>query len=55
MKTTSFNPIQIHLLRMFEYDSSLKSLKELQEQLYSYYSKRMNAKLDEINEMQRII
>lgn len=33
---------------MFEHNSSSKSLEELKEQLYLYYSKRMNEKLDEL-------
>ena len=46
MKTTAFNPIQIHLLRMFEHESSSKSLEELKDVLYQYYAGRMDAKLD---------
>ena len=37
IETTVFNPIQIHLLRMFEYDNSPQSLKELKSVLYHYY------------------
>lgn len=48
MKTTTFNPVQIHLLRMFEHDNSSKSLEELKDVLYKHYSKRMNDKLDEL-------
>lgn len=48
MKTTTFNPVQIHLLRMFEYDSSSQSLEELKDVLYQYYSKRMHSKLNEL-------
>ena len=44
MKTTAFNPIQIHLLRMFEHESSSKSLEELKDVLYQYYTGRMDAK-----------
>ena len=36
METTAFNPIQIHVLRMFEYDNSPQSLEELKEVLYHY-------------------
>ena len=46
MKTTAFNPIQIHLLRMFEYENSSKSLEELKEVLYQYYARRMEESLD---------
>lgn len=48
METTAFNPIQIHLLRMFEYDNSPQSLEELKDVLYHYYSERMNAKLNDL-------
>ena len=48
MRHTVFNSTQIHLLRMFEYDSSDRSLEELKELLYQYYSKRMNEKLNEL-------
>lgn len=51
MEATVFNPIQMHLLKMFSYDKSLEGLEELKEVLYQYYSKRMNEKLDEIDEM----
>ena len=43
-----FNQTQIHLLRMFELESSEASLNELKEVLYRYYSKRMDDCLDEL-------
>lgn len=48
MEATVFNPIQMHLLKMFSYDTSLEGLEELKEVLYQYYSKQMNEKLDEL-------
>ena len=65
METTRLNQTQIHLLKMFELESSEDSLKELKDVLYRYYSKRMDdclndlwdsgqldqQRLDEINEM----
>ena len=48
METTRFNQTQIHLLRMFELESSEASLNELKEVLYRYYSKRMDDCLDEL-------
>ena len=48
METTRFNPIQIHLLKMFEYDQSDTGLKELKNVLYQYYSKRMDQELDKL-------
>ena len=65
MEATIFNPIQKHLLQMFEVDKSQEGLEELKDLLFSYYSKKMDktleflwetgdldqARLDEINEM----
>ena len=65
METTKFNPIQIHLLKMFERKKSEEDLLELQEVLSNYYSKKLNdhlnklwdegildqKRLDEINKM----
>lgn len=48
MEATVFNPIQMHLLKMFSYDTSLEGLEELKEVLYQYYYKRMNERLDEL-------
>ena len=43
MKTTVFNPIQIHLLKMFERKNSEEDLLELQEVLSHYYSNLNNS------------
>ncbi len=65
MEATIFNPIQVHLLKMFEIDKSQKGLDELKNLLYKYYSSKMESalealwdsgdldqsRLDEINEM----
>lgn len=48
METTRLNPTQIHLLKMFEIESSEESLNELKDVLYRYYSKRMDECLDEL-------
>lgn len=48
MEATTFNPIQIHLLKMFELDSSKKGLEELKNVLFNYYSAKMNSSLDEL-------
>lgn len=48
MEATVFNPIQMHLLKMFSYDKSPEGLEELKDVLYRYYSKRMNEKLDDL-------
>ena len=43
-----FNPIQIHLLKMFSVDNAEKGLIELKDVLYNYYSKKMQTRLDEL-------
>lgn len=48
METTIFNPIQAHLLQMFQLDSSEKGLQELKEVLYRYYSAKMDEKLEQL-------
>ena len=65
MEATVFNPIQLHLLRMFERNKSEEDLRELQTVIGDYYAKKLNdhlnklwdegildqKRLDEINEM----
>ena len=65
MEITTFNPIQIQLLKMFQADHSEKGLQELKNVLFAYYHEKMNQslnslwdsgalnqeKLDEINSM----
>ena len=46
MEATVFNPLQIHLLKMFALDKSQQGLKELKEVLYRHYSTRMEENLD---------
>lgn len=46
MEATVFNPIQVHLLKMFEIDKSQKGLEELKNLLYNYYSSKMKSALD---------
>lgn len=48
MEATVFNPIQVHLLKMFEIDKSQKGLEELKNLLYNYYSSKMKTALDEL-------
>ena len=43
-----FNPMQIHLLRMFSLDKEEKGLIELKDVLYNYYSKKMKNRLNEL-------
>ena len=48
MAATALNMTQVHLLQMFQIDSSQKGLDELKELLYSYYSKKMDESLNEL-------
>ena len=48
MEATVFNPIQVHLLKMFEIDKSQKGLEELKNLFYNYYSSKMKTALDEL-------
>ena len=48
MEATVFNPIQVHLLKMFEIDKSHEGLEELKNLLYNYYSSKMKTALDEL-------
>lgn len=43
-----FNPMQIHLLKMFEIDKAEQGVIELKEVLYNYYSKKMQNRLNEL-------
>ena len=46
MEATVFNPVQRHLLKMFEFDKTQARLDELKELLYKYYSENMKSALD---------
>lgn len=48
MQSTVFNPIQIHLLQMFNLDNSDRGLNEMKDVLYQYYSKKMNSRLNDL-------
>lgn len=48
MEATVFNPVQRHLLKMFEFDKTQAGLDELKELLYKYYSEKMNSALDSL-------
>jgi hypothetical protein len=48
MQTTVFNPIQLHLLKMFARMDSEEELKEVQKVLSDYYFKRVEQRAAEI-------
>lgn len=41
METTVFNPIQLHLLKMFSHMNSEQELREVQQVLSEYYFKKV--------------
>lgn len=48
METTVFNPIQLHLLRMFSRMKSEEELKEVQQVLSEYYFKKVEEHANEV-------
>lgn len=46
--TTIFNPIQLYLLRMFERNKTEEELLEVKQVLADYYSKKLDARFDEL-------
>lgn len=48
METTVFNPIQLHLLRMFSHMNSEQELKEVQQVLSEYYFKKVEEHANEL-------
>ena len=45
---SAFNPVQLHLLKMFSVDTAEQGLLELKEVLYKYYSAKMQNRLNEL-------
>ncbi len=43
-----FNPVQLHLLKMFSVDRAEQGLIELKDVLYKYYSSKMQNRLNEL-------
>lgn len=48
MEATVFNPIQVHLLKMFALDNTQSGLIELKNVLYRHYAAQMEAQLEEM-------
>lgn len=48
MNATVFNPVQQHLLKMFEHDGSEERLREVKEVLSKYFFQKMDESLDEL-------
>jgi len=47
VSNSPFNPIQLHLLKMFSFTKSEEGLKELQTILFNYYRNKLNEQTDE--------
>ena len=45
---TTFNPIQLHILEMFNYCKSEKSMTELKDVLADFYAKQVQAEADRL-------
>ena len=48
METTTFNPIQQHLLRMFSYNDSEETLQEMKSVLTKYYAQKVEKDFDKL-------
>lgn len=48
MEATVFNPIQLHLLKMFAHMNSEQELREVQQVLSAYYSKKVEEHANEL-------
>jgi hypothetical protein len=42
MLSTSLNPVQLHLLRVFSYNRDEKSLNEIKDVLFNYYCQKVD-------------
>jgi len=47
VSNSPFNPIQLHLLKMFSFTKSEEGLKELQTILFNYYRNKLKEQTDE--------
>ncbi len=48
MESSSLNPTQLHLLRMFSYAKDEASLNELKEAMSAYFARRVEEGMDEL-------
>jgi len=48
MENTVFNPIQLHLLRLFSVNTSEASLTELKNVLAKYYAEKLKNKINDL-------
>ena len=45
-QTTNFNPVQLHLLKMFSYAKTSESLDDVRKSLAQYFAKRVEDDMD---------
>lgn len=48
MERTVFNPVQQHLLKLFAYDSSEETLRDIQDLIAKYLSEKIDRQMDEL-------
>lgn len=48
MEASVFNPVQLHLLKMFAYDSSEDTLSEVKAVLAAHFRKKADERLDDL-------
>lgn len=48
MKTTAFNPAQLHILKMFSYAKTEESLDDLKKALSAYYAKLIDKDMEQL-------
>ena len=46
MQPTGFNPVQLHLLKMFSYAKTSESLEDVRKSLAQYFAKRVEDDMD---------
>lgn len=48
MESTPFNPVQLHLLKMFSYAKDERSLEEIKKALTAYFAQRVEEDMDKL-------
>lgn len=48
MEATVFNPIQLKLLQMFERNTSVEELQEVQDVMRNYYAQKLDRHMEEL-------
>lgn len=48
MKSEPFNPVQLHLLKMFSYAKDERALEEIRKSLTAYFAQRVEEDMDKL-------